>query len=210
MKAYKPVGTILKNEVFSKKQPNAEVIIGIDPGLQNLGIGIIKIKPNSIVNARIHKKKTLFDPANIAQNIVSYSYMLIKFKPGRNLEAKLAFAFENISKLFEELEPKLLVIEDAFVGINKNSALKLGIMRGCILTIAGLHKVECETMPPAQIKMLVTGNGAAQKEDIRAIFADFLPNWSKIDYHNIPLDSSDALAAAFCGIKSLAKIEHIG
>lgn len=222
MKAFKTVGTILKNDpIFcnntktKSKKKNAienptnlsqvgEIIIGIDPGLQNLGIGIIALKPNALIESTTigkRKFKEIFEPEKMATAIAGYQYALLRIKPNRLIQDKLFFIFETMSALFEEYKPKMIIVEDAFIGINKNSGLKLGLARGAILTAIGKHNLAFETLPPKQIKMEVSSNGAAQKEDIQDALAKLLPNWPK----EMKFDSSDAIAAAFCGIKLFAK-----
>ncbi len=202
MKAQSPVGTILKNEVLEKNPKNSITIIGIDPGLQNLGIGIIQLATNKKIKTQeipITKKrsKTYYTPSEIAKCIHGYSCMTIKLKQ-RELDERLYYIYEQICIIFEEHQPTLVIVEDSFVGINKNSALKLGLARGCILTALGKYKIAHETIAAKQIKMEVMNKGDAKKEDIYALFEKILPKWSKTS-----LDSSDALAGAMCGIKIL-------
>lgn len=193
-----------KSEENAKEKVNQNIttIIGIDPGLKNLGIGIIKIDISKIGEASIigkKKKITIFEPPALARCVVEYAHLLLKIKQARKIEEKLWFIFETLDNLFQEHIPNLVIVEDAFVGINKNSALKLGLARGCILSVVGKHGTMFQTLAPKLIKAELTGNGAAQKEDIQTTFHQLLKNWPE----NMQFDSSDALAAAFCGIKIL-------
>jgi len=175
-------------------------IIGIDPGLQNLGIGIIHLVKNPIIEPSLigkRVKKEVFEPAKMAEFVASYQYALIKINPTRSLHEKLFFIFEKMCEIFELYSPKLVILEDAFIGINKNSGLKLGLARGAILTAIGKFSINFETLPPKQIKAEVTCKGTAEKHEIQASLAKLLPNLPS----KMPFDSSDALAAALCGIK---------
>lgn len=203
MKIPKPAGTIIKNE-FLIKEDNCEIIIGIDPGLQNLGIGIIQIQNHKTVTTEtvaITKKKSklLYHAHEIAKCLSGYACITLKLRTASSIEERLYYIYEQLSILFEIYSPKLIVVENAFVGVNKNSALKLGMARGCIFTAIGKHKITAYAIPPKQIKMEITGKGDAKKEDINELFQQIFPDWG----NNNTLDSSDALAAAFCGVKVL-------
>ncbi len=180
----------------AKKQKITKTIIGIDPGLQNFGIGIIYLNKNEIEKA-IVKKKIIYDIKERIKNISNYSLILIKLKQTALIEEKLAFIYDYLINLIETVKPDLIVVEDVFVGLNKNSGLKLGIIRGCILTAIGKTKSCFETISPKQIKMEITKRGDAEKEDIQNIFKENLKNWPD----EVKFDSSDALAAAICGIR---------
>ena len=206
MKAHKISGTTLKHDVLKQGKAKISTIIGIDPGLQKMGIGILQLKDSKPVKpeiVQVTKKRTKhhFCPKNIAKSIAGYSTITLKLKQNHTLDARLHYIFEELSKLFEEHNPCLVMVEDAFVGINKNSALKLGLARGSILTAIGKHRLKYEAIPPKQIKMEVAGNGAAQKEEIDELFNQLLPKWE----HNTSLDAADALAAAFCGVKVIVE-----
>lgn len=203
MKAQSPAGTILKNDNLKKSPKDTLTIIGIDPGLQNLGIGIIQISCKKQIKTQeipITKKrsKTYYPPHEIAKCLLGYSCITFKLKQTRTLETRLYYIYENLCQLIEEHQPNLVIVEDAFVGINKNAAMKLGLSRGCILTVLGRYKTKYIAIPPKRIKMEFANNGAAQKEEIYDIFSKVLKKWSRTS-----LDSSDALAAAFCGVKWL-------
>lgn len=208
MKARSPAGTISKNSTI-KKLKNGYTIIGIDPGLQNLGISVIQLTHNKKIKTRqvaITKKrsKTVYPTAEIAKCLSGYCCMTLKLKQTRKLEERLYYIYEQICAVLEEHKPKLVVVEDAFVGINKNSALKLGLARGCILTALGKYNIPYQAIAPKLIKHEILEKGDAQKEEIYALFEKLLPKWS-----NTSLDSTDALAAAFCGIKRLDELNAI-
>lgn len=213
MKAPKQSGTILRNDVIIKKSKVAKIkkedlytIIGIDPGLQHLGVGIISIEKNKIIKPEIKqitkkKFKKHYNPTTIAKYIIGYSSIIIKLKQNHEIDRRLHYIFETLSALFVEHGPDLIIVEDAFVGLNKNSALKLGLARGAILTAIGGNKIPYQTIPPKQIKMEITGNGCAMKEEILELLESLLPHWNKNLDKTSSHDASDAMAAAFCGIK---------
>jgi crossover junction endodeoxyribonuclease RuvC len=185
MKTRKPVGIILREKIL-ESTIETRTIIGIDPGIKNLGIGIININ----------------NDASKFEQIKGYGYVVFKIKQKRLIEEKLLFIFDNLCKIFDEEKPALIVVEDGFVGINKNSGLKLGIVRGAIFTAVGRCQIPLQTITPTEIKMHITNRGNAQKEEIQSILEKHLLNWPK----DMPLDASDAIAAAICGVLAQYKI----
>lgn len=205
---FKTVGTIInsKTNFFSSKK-SGHIIFGIDPGLRNLGIGILEVKKEveietiKIINKKGIIKKETIPVEKLCETIISHAQILLQIKADRKIEQKLYFIYSNIKKLIEEFNPDLIIIEDAFVGVNKSSALKLGLSRGSILSAIGKFDKNLQIISPKEIKMQVTGKGDCEKDDIWSFFANNLPNWDK----NMKMDSSDAVGAAFCGIKHFVK-----
>jgi crossover junction endodeoxyribonuclease RuvC len=97
-----------------------------------------------------------------------------------------------IREIYREWRPQVCVIEKAFVGININSALRLGEVRGALISAVAQDQVEIVEVAARKVKKTITGNGAASKEDVlRAI--QLLLNFNK---GKLPFDVSDALAIA--------------
>lgn len=210
MKISKPFGTTQIFEILSSSE--GKRIIGIDPGLNNLGIGIISIQNNALLGKKEEKKeekkrgrprtkekKEKLEIRDLAKFVNGYAYALIKTKAKATLPKKLNYIYKQLLEIFEKFPPDLIIVEDAFIGINPSSGLRLGLARGCILTAIGKFDTLFETHPPKQIKMEFASDGNAKKEEIREIFKTILPNFPDSD--KISLDCSDALATAFCGIK---------
>lgn len=190
----KSIGTLVGNQI--ERNIQNKIIIGIDPGLKFLGIGIIEIDPQIFITIEKDHKEQI-KAESLIPLITQYTHLLLKIKTNKGTPEKLHFIYETLDKIIEKHTPDLIIVEDSFVGINKNSAIKLGLARGSILTVIGKHKVRIENIAPKRIKMEVTQRGDAQKEDIEQFFEKNLENWK----NNEKLDSTDALAASFCGIK---------
>ena len=148
-------------------------ILGIDPGLTNTGFGIIDINKESL---------KLID------------YGIIKPKSSDKLERRLLTIFNDMSSIINQHNPTIISIEDVFYGKNVKSALLLGQARGAAMLAAASNKVTIFEYSAKKIKQSVTGNGNANKDQVKFMVASIL-NIKNLD---IPLDASDALAIALC------------
>ncbi len=151
------------------------IILGIDPGTNTMGYGILGIygkQPQMIAMGLIELTK------------VGDHYM------------RLARIYERVRMLVEQYCPDELAIEAPFFGKNVQSMLKLGRAQGVAMAAALSHQVPIAEYEPRKIKMAITGNGAASKEQVCEMLVRIL----KIDRSSIlpKLDATDALAAALC------------
>ena len=201
----KPTGDVFISDVFvNSLKVSKKVILGIDPGLNFLGFSMASFSLDKAVEVKTYKlgyKKRFFpDISLLMDEVVSYSLGFFKMRANRGIEEKLAFILDNLVEVLERFSPDLVVVEDAFVGLNKSSALKLGIVRGAILSAIGKYgKTKLEVISPRQVKMEICGNGSAEKEELLQVFEGKLKNWPD----SIQIDASDAFAVALCGAKLL-------
>ncbi len=151
------------------------IIIGIDPGTNVMGYGILGVK---------NKK-----PAMIAMGVIE----LNKFE---SHYLRLSRIFERVSGLIAQYLPDEMAIEAPFFGKNVQSMLKLGRAQGVAMAAALTRDIPIAEYEPRKIKMAITGNGAASKEQVQEMLRRIL---------NIPqesllpqLDATDALGAALC------------
>lgn len=196
MKKEKTTGKIIGIQKDIIKTQSNKIIIGIDPGLKVLGIGIVEINLSNTYSIETHKKKGIIS-SSLIPLIENYDHFFLDIKANRKIEEKLFYIFETINNMIIRYTPDMIIIEDSFVGFNKNSSIKLALARGSILTAIGQNKTNCEMIPPSLIKMILTQKGNASKEDISDFFKEEFKDWQE----KSKFDSSDALAAAFCGIK---------
>ncbi len=151
------------------------IIIGIDPGTNIMGYGILGVKAKK--------------PHMIAMGIIQLS----KFD-SHYLRLKKIYA--RVLSLVEEFLPDEMAIEAPFFGKNVQSMLKLGRAQGVAMAAALSHDIPITEYEPRKIKMAITGNGGASKEQVREMLCRILKLNSE---ELIPqLDSTDALAAALC------------
>ena len=153
--------------------PDNSIIMGIDPGTNIMGFGIIKIHGNYM---------ELID--------------LIEYKlPNKDdHSAKLSKIFKKTSELIKSYSPDLIAIEAPFFGKNVQSMLKLGRAQGVSIAAALNSNIPITEYSPKKIKMAITGNGNSSKEQV----AKMLKSMLKIKELPKNLDSTDGLAAAVC------------
>lgn len=151
------------------------IILGIDPGTTVMGYGILKIVDNK--------------PEMLAMGV-------IELKKYDNHYLKLQRIFARTISLIEEFLPDELAIEAPFFGKNVQSMLKLGRAQGVAMSAALSRDIPITEYAPLKIKMAITGNGNATKEQV----ADMLRRFLKIPQENMlpQLDATDGLAAAYC------------
>ena len=109
---------------------------------------------------------------------------------------KLGHIFERVSGIIQSYLPDEMAIEAPFFGKNVQSMLKLGRAQGVAMAAAISRQVPITEYAPMKIKMAITGNGNASKEQV----ADMLRRMLKLDAEEMGryLDATDALGAAYC------------
>lgn len=150
-----------------------KIILGIDPGTTIMGFGLIKV---------VNKKMEL---------IVLNELMLKKYD---DHYVKLKLIFERTIQLIETYHPDEIAIEAPFFGKNVQSMLKLGRAQGVAMAAGLSREIPITEYSPKKIKMAITGNGNASKEQV----AKMLQSLLKIKELPNNLDSTDGLAAAVC------------
>ncbi len=151
------------------------IIIGIDPGTNVMGYGILGVK---------NKK-----PEMIALGVIQLS----KFE---SHYLRLSRIFERVLGLVEQYLPDEMAIEAPFFGKNVQSMLKLGRAQGVAMAAALSRDIPIIEYEPRKIKMAITGNGGASKEQVREMLRRIL-NIPQADL-DTQLDATDALGAALC------------
>lgn len=151
------------------------IILGIDPGTTVMGYGLLKIKNNK--------------PSMIAMGVLD-------LKKYTDHYLKLQRIFLRTLSLIDEFHPNELAIEAPFFGKNVQSMLKLGRAQGVAMSAALFRNLPITEYAPLKIKMAITGNGGASKEQV----ADMLRRYLKIPKEDMlpQLDATDGLAAAYC------------
>ena len=157
-------------------------IVGIDPGSMKTGVAYITgrtLYPFSPKDFKLIDVLTLKTQAKISLNDRVYMF------------------HDTIYKLLDEYKPTHCAIETCFVGINPQSAIKLGLLRGAIITAVCRLRIPILEIAPTKVKKIITGNGHAKKEEI----AETLKALMGYDVGSLSYDASDALAIALsCGL----------
>ncbi len=161
---------------------NEKIILGIDPGTTIMGFGIIKV-----VN-----KQMKFIQMN--------ELLLQKYK---DPYTKLKLIFERTIELIDTYHPDEIAIEAPFFGKNVQSMLKLGRAQGVAMAAGLSRQIPITEYLPKKIKMSITGNGNASKEQVAKMLQ------STLGLKSLPknLDSTDGLAAAVCHFYNEGRIE---
>lgn len=153
--------------------PKKYRIMGIDPGTNYMGYGVLEIEGRtvrSVVLGDIDLHK-LADPY-----------------------AKLRYIFERVGALIEEYAPQEVALESPFFGENVQSMLKLGRAQGVAMAAALSRDRQVFEYAPMRIKQAITGRGSATKEQVAAIVCRILT----IDQPSRRLDATDGMAVALC------------
>jgi crossover junction endodeoxyribonuclease RuvC len=156
-----------------KIQPKERIILGIDPGTSITGYGVIKTTGTVPV-------------------LVTIGFIDLSKYDDHYL--KLKYIFERTISIIDEFHPDELAVEAPFFGKNVQSMLKLGRAQGAAIAAALTRSLPIFEYAPRKIKMSITGQGAASKEQV----ASMLKNILKFDLTEIKLDATDGLAAALC------------
>lgn len=156
-----------------KAEPKERIILGIDPGTSITGYGVIKTVGN---------KPELITIGSIDLSKYDDHYL------------KLKHIFERTAGIIDEYHPDELAIEAPFYGKNVQSMLKLGRAQGAAIAAALSRSMPIFEYAPRKIKMSITGQGAASKEQVAAMLVNIL----KFSLTDIKLDATDGLAAALC------------
>lgn len=146
-------------------------IIGIDPGLQRTGWGVIEVTGNRLTH--------------IVHGVVAADKKAEMYE-------RLTYIFDEISKIIIMYKPDTAAIEETFVNKNPLSSLKLGQARGVAMAAAGKQGLAVAEYTPNLVKKSVVGAGHAEKEQVQAMIKILLPGVEASS------DAADALAVAIC------------
>jgi crossover junction endodeoxyribonuclease RuvC len=150
-----------------------QIILGIDPGTTIMGFGLIRVEKVEMKLIQMHE---------------------LQLKKYDNHYLKLQQIFERTLSLIEEYNPDQIAIEAPFFGQNVQSMLKLGRAQGVAMAAGLYREIPITEYSPKKIKMAITGNGNASKEQV----AKMLQSLFKIKELPKNLDATDGLAAAVC------------
>ena len=152
-----------------------KIILGIDPGTNIMGYGVIAVKDGKA-------------------NMVTMG--VIDLRKFGDSYLKLGHIFERVTGIIDSYLPDEMAVEAPFFGKNVQSMLKLGRAQGVAIAAAIQRDIPIHEYAPLKIKMALTGNGAASKEQV----AGMLQRMLKLEKSDMPkfMDATDALAAAYC------------
>ena len=149
------------------------IILGIDPGTIVMGFGLIQVNGSKVKALEIG---------------------ILKLGRIDDHAVRLKRIFEETIQIIEKFHPDELAIEAPFFGKNVQSMLKLGRAQGVAIAAALSRQIPITEYSPKKIKMSITGNGNASKEQVAAMLQQILG----IQKDKHALDATDALGAALC------------
>lgn len=149
-------------------------ILGIDPGIERLGWGVVEKSGSKLVRINSGVKKTL--------------------KTSRK-SARLLEIYQFLNELIKKERPDALITEKLFFAKNVKTALIISEVRGVILTVAEAHRLAIKEFAPLEVKVAICGYGRADKRAI-ANMVKLMLNLPKKELLD---DETDALALAIIG-----------
>jgi len=158
-----------------------KIILGIDPGTTIMGFGLIKVKGKNMEFLQLNE---------------------LQLKKYSDHYVKLKLIFERTLELIDNFNPDEIAIEAPFFGKNVQSMLKLGRAQGVAMAAGLSREIPITEYSPKKIKMAITGNGNASKEQV----AKMLQSLLKINELPKNLDSTEGLAAAVCHFYNSGKV----
>ncbi len=158
---------------MGKNSITERIILGLDPGTTVMGYGVIKVT---------------------GQKLDLLQFGVIHLQKYASHELKLKKIFERVLSVIDEYLPDEVALEAPFYGKNVQSMLKLGRAQGVAMSAALYRGIPITEYAPKKVKMAVTGNGNASKEQVAAMLKQLLK------FEEVPklLDATDALGVAIC------------
>lgn len=158
---------------MEKKVIKEKIILGLDPGTNVMGYGIILVKSSTM--------KLL-------------QFGVIHLSKYESHELKLKKIFDRVLSILDEFNPDEVALEAPFYGKNVQSMLKLGRAQGVAMSAALYRQIPIVEYAPKKVKQSVTGNGNASKEQVAKMLMTLF------EFKEAPklMDATDALAVAVC------------
>ncbi|WP_347939289.1 crossover junction endodeoxyribonuclease RuvC [Rickettsia oklahomensis] len=157
------------------------IVIGIDPALVSLGWALV------------------------ARQSTALKYLAsgtIKTNSKDAIYYRLAFINSTLEKVILEYRPNMAAIEETFVNTNSVTSLKLGYVRGAIMSLIGRYNLGLQEFKPNTVKKTITGYGHAKKEQILHMIKLLLPGTPLITNS----DEADAVAIAYTCLVTTNKL----
>ena len=159
-------------------------IIGVDPGLNLTGYGVIECRDGEV-------------------KLLEAGVIRLPKSSGNNLAARLESLFTELREVMEELRPQTMCLEEVYGHIDyPRTAILMGHARGVICLAARLARVPVMSFSAKRIKQAVTGNGNASKQQVQRS----VQHYFRLERTPYPPDVADALAAALCHVNAMHRL----
>lgn len=153
------------------------LILGIDPGTATVGYGMIKAKSGSF-------------------SVLDFGW--IKTDKEEKVEKRLDQIYREVLSLLKTHEPDVLAVERLFFYSNQKTAMRVSQAHGVIMLAAARRKTKVAEYAPGEIKKRISGNGRADKNEMKKAVRSLLPVRSPKRKKTHFDDVADALAVAIC------------
>ena len=162
-----------------------KIVLGIDPGTNVMGYGLLRVRGNKAML--------------VAMGVIDMRKQSDPYQ-------RLGHIFERVTGIIDAFHPDEMAIEAPFFGKNVQSMLKLGRSQGVAIA-AAVHKgMLIHEYAPMKIKMALTGQGQASKEQVAGMLQRLLN--SAADEMPQFMDATDALAAAYCHFMQMGRPQN--
>ncbi len=175
----------LSNPESRIQNPGSTRILGIDPGSQCTGIGIIDVDAAGKTTHVFHAPLRLLGEGEFAQ--------------------RLRRLLDGIAEVIDTWKPDEVAIEKVFMARNPDSALKLGHARGAAMCAVVLRDLPIHEYAAKEVKLAVVGKGAADKVQVQHMVGLLLNLQGKLQS-----DAADALAVAITHAHVRASANRMG
>lgn len=159
---------------MNKINTDKKIILGIDPGIERLGIAVLE-----------------FNPMNKNKETVLYSECFIT-KNKDTTQERLALIYNQIENIIKKYSPDIVAIEKIFFTNNQKTAVNVAQARGVVLSCVGQKKLQVFEISPTEMKLAITGYGRATKSDI----IKMIPKIVNLPKETMQDDEIDAIAIA--------------
>jgi len=157
------------------------LVLGVDPGLAATGYGVVACESGRI---------------RLVEGGV------IRSRKDDPIEKRVGDIYAGIMEVMKEFQPDILAMEDLYSHYkHPRTAIVMGHARGAVLVAADQRGITVRNYAATMIKMALTGNGRAKKEQVQRMVMNMLDLKNPME----PMDTSDALAAALCHINQNIK-----
>ena len=178
--------SVRKLSIPGAEAPTQSVrIMGIDPGSQRTGVGIIDI-----------------DAIGRTQHVFHTAVVLLD---NETFPLRLKQIFDDLRQIIVEHRPDEVAIERVFMARNADSALKLGQARGAAICAAVNQGLSVAEYSAKEIKQSVVGGGGAEKRQVQHMVGILLNIGTKLQ-----ADAADALAIALTHAHTRASVQRVG
>ena len=150
-------------------------ILGIDPGLATVGIGVVEVSS--------------------PQDMTAVDWLTITTAAGEETPQRLHEIAHDLSELIKTTKPELAVVEQIFFSVNEKTAITVAQARGVILETLAAHALPILEPTPPELKSCITGDGNADKQQMQ----DMVMRMLHLEEIPQPDDAADALALAIFG-----------